>query len=315
MSGDTANGYYIGLDLGGTRIKGARFSRDGTSEAELKTPSKANESAEAIIAALHAITKNLGGDGELLGLGIGAAGLIDTASGRIIISPNIPLLNGVDLKTRIQEMFKAVPVHIMNDANAAALGEYFAGAGQGASSMFLLTLGTGIGGGFIMNGKLWEGTAGIGAEVGHMCVQADGPPCHCGARGCLEACISGWALTRDAEQLARLEPGSPIAALADFAPHTLAKLALEGDRQTRALWEKAGAFLGIGIANLMNLLNPDVIVMTGGLGGAGNLLYEPARRAWKKQAYDAAHASTSVVFGALGEWAGVRGAVQAFLRK
>ncbi|MBT3435628.1 MAG: ROK family protein [Nitrospinaceae bacterium] len=315
MSGTTANGYYIGLDLGGTQIKGARFSYNGTPEAEFKNPSKADESLDAIIAAVHTTIKNLSRDGELYGLGIGAAGLIDTATGRIITSPNIPILNGIDLKARIKNDLDGVPMHIMNDANAAALGEYFSGAGQHAKSMFLLTLGTGIGGGFIINGQLWEGAAGIGAEVGHICVQADGPLCHCGARGCLEAFISAWALSRDAEQLARSAPDSPIAALCDFAPHSLAKLAIEGDAQARALWENAATFLGIGIANLMNLLNPEIIVLAGGLCGAGDLLYEPARRAWEKQAYDAAHTSTSVEFGDLGEWAGARGAVQVYLQK
>ncbi len=146
-----------------------------------------------------------------------------------------------------------------------------------------------------------------------MCVQADGPLCRCGARGCLEACVSGWALERDAREIARQDPASAIASLPAFTPHALAELASGGDPQARALWEKAGAMLGVGIANLMNLLNPDLIVLVGGLGKAGDLLLGPARRAWESQAFEEAHTSTSVKFGALGEWAGVRGAIQPFL--
>lgn len=306
-------GIYLGIDLGGTRVKAARFTPDGVREASESAPSEAQGDADAILEAIHSAGSSLAGNADLLGVGLGAAGLLDPEAGRILNSPNIPSLNGFDLKARLQEAFGNVPVHMMNDANAAALGEFHAGAGVDSSSMFLLTLGTGIGGGFVVNGKIWGGAAGVAAEAGHMCIQADGPLCHCGARGCLEACVSGWAFVRDAEEIARNTPASAIARLPSLTPLALARLAEGGDAYARSLWEKAGTMLGTGIANLMNLLNPDCVVLAGGLGKAGSLLLDPARRAWESQAFEEAHKSTAVKMGALGEWAGVRGAIQPFL--
>ncbi|MFC1491344.1 ROK family protein, partial [Nitrospinota bacterium] len=151
--------------------------------------------------------------------------------------------------------------------------------------------------------------------VGHMCILTDGPSCHCGGHGCLEACVSGWALVRDAENIAHLNPDSAIARLPSLTPSALAELAGGGDHQAKALWEKAGRMLGTGIANLMNLLNPECIVLVGGLAKAGDLLLDPAKQAWETQAFDRAWASTSVKIGTLSEWAGVRGAIQPFLEK
>ncbi len=316
MGDEEQEGVFLGIDLGGTQLKAARFSADGTRVAMENAASNAGGDAEEIFGALYSAASTLIGGSRLRGIGVGVAGLLDPGSGRILNSPNIPALSGFALRSRVREAFgDTIPVQMMNDANAAALGEYFAGAGAGSSSMFLLTLGTGIGGGFVIDGNLWTGAAGVGAEVGHMCIRADGPLCHCGARGCLEACVSGWALMRDAGQIAKRHPESAIAELSPRTPLTLAELASAGDRQARALWENAGAMLGTGIANLMNLLNPDRIVLVGGLGGAGDLLFEPARRAWESQAFKEARTFTSVKPGVLGKWAGVRGAIQPFLEK
>ncbi len=316
MGGEEPDGVFLGIDLGGSQLKAARFSPEGAREAAENTASQASGDAEDIFSALYAHAAALIGGSHLLGIGVGVAGLIDSGSGRILNSPNIPALSGFPLRDRVREAFGGeIPVLMMNDANAAALGEYFAGAGKSCSSMFLLTLGTGIGGGFVIDGNLWTGAAGVGAEAGHMCVRADGPLCRCGARGCLEACVSGWALMRDADQIAKRDPESAIAGVSPRTPLALAELATAGDRQARTLWENAGAMLGTGIANLMNLLNPDCIVLTGGLGEAGALLLKPARRAWESQAFKETRASTSVKPGVLGEWAGVRGAIQPFLGK
>ncbi len=314
MSSEGSGGVLLGIDLGGTRIKAARFSTDGEWESESQSHSNGREKAEEIFAKLHSVASDLIGSDRLAGVGVGVAGVFDAQSGRIVKSPNMPTLNGFDLRGQIQSAFGEVPIHIMNDANAAALGESHAGAGMGAESMFLLTLGTGIGGGFVSGGEIWEGVAGVAGEVGHMCIQADGPLCNCGAKGCLEACVSSWALIRDANAAAGEKPDSPIAALPSLTPEDLAVLAAQGDEDARALWEKAGTMLGIGIANLMNLLNPECIVLVGGLAKAGDLLLKPARKTWEVQAFDRAHESTSVRMGKLDEWAGVRGAVQPLLR-
>ncbi|MDA1000164.1 MAG: ROK family protein [bacterium] len=310
MAGD---GPLLGIDLGGTYAKIARFTAAGDREAEAQMDTAGRPGAGSMVDALARCAEELLGGDAPAGLGIGVAGVLDLTSGRVIESPNIPQLTNFPLLNALREHFPGVPAAMMNDANAAALGEYHAGAGAGTGSMVLLTLGTGIGGGIVLGGKLWEGAARIAGEIGHMCVQAEGPACHCGARGCLEACVSGWALLRDAEELARTSPGSPIAKLTPRTPEGLAELAQSGDAQARALWERAGRMLGVGLASIMNLLNPECIVLTGGLVRAGELLMTPARAAWESQAFEAAHRAAQVKTGALGGWAGVRGAIQPFM--
>ncbi len=313
MSGEGSGGILLGIDLGGTRIKAARFSSVGVRESESQSSSHGNENSEEIFEALHSAASDLIGGDRLAGVGVGVAGVFDPQSGKIVNSPNMPSLNGFDLRGRVRSAFGEIPIHMMNDANAAALGEFHAGAGAGAGSMFLLTLGTGVGGGFVIGGEIWEGAASVAGEVGHMCIQAGGALCNCGAKGCLEAYVSSWALIRDANAITREKPGSAIASLRSLTPEDLAALASQGDEDAMALWEKAGAMLGVGIANLMNLLNPERIVLVGGLARAGGLLLKPAEKTWKNQAFDKAHETTSVRIGTLGEWAGVRGAVQPLL--
>jgi len=314
VGAERPDGILLGLDLGGTQVKAARFSPSGEREAVARVDSPSHESPEAVLGAvLAALRALLPGGASPAGVGIGVAGVLDLKEGRIIESPNLPVLSGFPLRERLQSALGGAPLRLLNDANAAALGEFHAGAGRPFESMVLLTLGTGIGGAIVLGGKLWEGAAGIAGEAGHMCVQAGGPECTCGARGCLEACVSGWALTRDARAAAARNPASAIASLAEITPKRLADLALGGDAEARALWERAGEMLGTGIASLMNLLNPEAIVLAGGLVQAGDLLLGPARRAWERQAFERARASAQVLPAALGEWAGVRGAVQPFL--
>ncbi len=315
MSGEGSGGVLLGIDLGGTQIKTARFSSAGEWESESQASSHGHENPKEIFGALYSAASDLIGDNRLAGVGICVAGVFDPQSGKIVNSPNMPTLNGFDLREWVRSAFGEIPIHMMNDANAAALGEFHAGAGTGAESMFLLTLGTGVGGGFVIGGEIWEGVASVAGEVGHMCIQADGPLCNCGAKGCLEAFISSWALIRDANAIARKKPGSAIAGLPSLTPEDLAALAAQGDEDANALWEKAGTMLGIGIASLMNLLNPERIVLAGGLAKAGDLLLKPAENTWKIQAFDRAHETTSVRMGTLGEWAGVRGAVQPLLNQ
>ena len=312
------DGVYLGIDLGGTEIKAARFSSGGEREAEERFGYDAGGEAEEIFGALLSAASNLTGDGRggrLGGVGVAVAGVFDPEAGLIVDSPNIQALNGFELRSRVRDAFGDIPLSVMNDANAAALGEYFAGAGRGAASMCLLTLGTGIGSGFVLDGKIWQGTASVAAEAGHMCIRVDGPECHCGGRGCFEACVSGWALVRDAGEIARRHPGSAIAALAAITPAALSGLAAGGDEDALALWSEAGRMLGIGIANLMNLLNPECIVLVGGLAKAKEFFLEPARLAWEAQAFDRAHESTVVKLGTMGEWAGVRGVIQPLIEE
>ena len=302
----------LAIDLGGTRVKISRFAPDGTREETSGGDTASQTSAEDLVRLLRSVSVQLLEGRQLRGVGIGVAGVLDPVAGRIVQSPNLPYMDGFPLREKLESELGA-PVTMMNDANAAALGEYFAGAPGASGSMFLLTLGTGVGGAFVQDGRIWEGAAGMAGEVGHMCIMVGGPGCNCGGKGCLEALCSGWALVRDAKKLAAEKKSSAIAGLDPITPESLAALGESGDADALALWERAGTMLGMGMANLMNLLNPDCLVLAGGLAKAGGLLLEPARQSWERHAFERAWTSTEVHFSALGEWAGVRGAIQPFL--
>lgn len=187
---------------------------------------------------------SLSSDKCLMGIGVAVAGVLDLDAGNIVESPNLPTLSGVPLLGMLEEAFSPIPLQMMNDANAAALGEYFAGAGEEYESMFILTLGTGVGGGLVQNGEIWRGSSGMAGEIGHMIIEKNGKPCTCGSRGCLEAYFSSWALERDAKDHAERHPDSAIWALDKISSISLSELAGSGDDEARAIWENGGYALG-----------------------------------------------------------------------
>ncbi len=305
---------YVGLDLGGSFLKAASFNLDGTWRERRSLDARGCRETEDYLALFEDAAESLLPDGRVRGVGVAVAGVLAPDAGKVVDSPNLPALCGVDLLALLKDAFPSLPIYVMNDANAAALGEYFAGAGEGCRSMFILTLGTGVGGGFIVqDGDIWRGASGMAGEVGHMIIEQNGKPCTCGARGCLEAYFSGWALERDAKAYAAQHPDSAIASLDEISPIALAELAGSGDHAAQLLWKNGGHALGTGIANIMNLLNPESIVLAGGLANAREHFLPAARRTWEESAFERAHGSSQVLWGTLGEWAGARGAVQHFL--
>lgn len=304
---------YVGLDLGGSFLKASSFALDGTPGEARSLDAKQCLGAEAYLALFGNAVESLSSKKRVRGVGVAVAGVLAPDEGKIVESPNLPALSGVRLLALLRDVFSPSPVRMMNDANAAALGEYFAGAGAGCRSMFILTLGTGVGGGFIQNGEIWRGASGMAGEIGHTIIEKEGESCACGSRGCLEAHFSGWALVRDAKAHAARRPESAIASLAEISPASLANLAAAGDRDAKALWENGGRALGVGIANVMNLLNPESIVLAGGLLNAKEHFLPSARSAWEERSFAQASRSSRVLPGELGEWAGVRGAIQPFL--
>ncbi len=259
--------------------------------------------------------KSLSSNKHLKGIGIAVAGVLDTDAGKIVDSPNLPTLSSVPLLGMLEDTFSPVPLQMMNDANAAALGEFFAGAGEGYESMFILTLGTGVGGCFIQNGEIWSGASGMAGEIGHMVIEKNGKQCNCGSRGCLEAYFSSWSLEKDAKAYAEQHPDSAIGTLEKISPISLSELAGSGNIEARAIWENGGYALGIGVANIMNLLNPASIVLVGGLVNAREHFLPTAQKAWEENSFEQASQSSKVILGILGEWAGVRGAIQPFLQE
>jgi glucokinase len=282
----------IGVDLGGTKIAAGLVDGDGgvRERRERMTPT---ESQDALLEALEeAVAELLGAD--VAAVGIGVPSIIDRTTGRALGSVNIPL-DDVDLDDRLRARF-GLPVAIENDANAAAFAEWRFGAGQGASSMVMLTLGTGVGGGVVFGGQLLRGLA----EFGHIVIEHDGRPCQgtCTGRGHLEAYVSGTAAT--------------AAARAAFGPaadaYRLVRLANEGDAQAIGILREIGERLGSGIGTLVNVFDPELVVIGGGFAAAGDLILEPARAVVRREAIGPAKERVQVVRAELGTAAGIVGA-------
>lgn len=283
----------IGVDLGGTKISSALVERDGTVSArrERETPVS---SQEDLLAALTGEVEALLAAGPAA-LGIAIPSRFDRDTGRAVGSVNVPLAD-VDVAELLRSRFR-LPVGVENDANAAALAECRLGAGRGAADLVMLTLGTGVGGGLVLGGRLYRGWA----ELGHMVVVAGGPPCFgsCGGHGHLEAFASGQAVDR----LAAAELGDGATA------HDLVEAARAGDGRAAELLAGVGRLLGAGIGSLINVFDPDVVVVGGGFGAAaGELVLAPAREAALEEALAPAAERVRIVNAELGSAAGLAGA-------
>ena len=283
----------IGVDLGGTKILAGLVDRGGAVERHRETRTPLGSQAE-LLAALDDAVASLR-DERVVALGFGLPSQIDQRTGIIRGSVNIPL-DELDFRTRMSERF-GLPVEIDNDGNAAALAEYVAGAGRGMRSMLMFTLGTGCGGGAVLDGKLYRGWA----EFGHIVIEVDGLPCQgfCHGRGHLEPYVTGVAATRIAQRL--------FGSAADS--HRLVRLANEGDEQAREALAGIGHKLGAGIASLCNVFGTDFVVIGGGFGVAGfDWLTPAALETAKRDALDTAGATLKIVRGELGTMAGLIGA-------
>lgn len=272
-----AKRYAIGVDLGGTNLRVALVSGEGEIIQRIKEPSSGDVGAK-IKGAVEGFLRE-----GVEGVGIGVAGLIDREGKRIINSPNLQDLGGFDFG----KLDLKVPVLLENDACAAALGEKWMGEGRDFESFVLLTLGTGIGAGYVHNGKLLS----VASEAGHMSIVSDGERCPCGNSGCLENYASARAIIGEAVKAA--EQGRPgmlkeccEGNFYKITPEEIYRLAFEGDAQAREILRTAGRYLGVGIANLINLLSPEAVILTGGLVGAWEIFIaeavnEAGRRAFK----------------------------------
>jgi len=283
----------IGIDVGGTKILAGLLARDGTvgRTIEVQTPTS---SQEAFLVELDALLEQLLADGAGA-IGVGVPMNIDRKTGIGHRAVNLPL-ESLDLARRLRERF-GIPVGLENDGNAIALAEWRLGAGRGVTDLVALALGTGVGGGIVLDGRLFRGWA----ELGHVVVEADGPPCqgNCHGRGHLEAVASGEA----AERAARALWG------ADADAHRLVREALAGDDAARIALERIGHYLGIAIGSFVNVFVPEVVVVGGGFGiAAWELLREPALEAARREALEPADTELRIVQAAFGDDAGLVGA-------
>jgi len=245
--------------------------------------------------------------------GVAAAGLCNPVTGTIIESPNLPEWRDVPFASWLQQDL-ALPVFIANDANAAALGELRYGAGRGLRDFIYVTVSSGIGGGLVLGGELYAGHSNTAGEVGHIPVEPDGPPCGCGSHGCLEAVASGLALAREASR--RLAQGEPSVLLelcrgdtSMVTAELVHQAALRGDGLALELAEQTGRYLGIAFAGLINVLNPEAIIVGGGLSKMGDLLLGPTVRTLRERSYELPARECRITVTPLGDMGGVLGAV------
>jgi glucokinase len=307
----------LAVDIGGTKIIIATISNNGSILAQDRCPTLADEGARAVVDRLFSaidrlLDKNNLEPSQLSGISMAVAGAIDSGRGLITVSPNLPGWRDVPLGDMARERYH-VEAFLVNDASAAALGEHRFGAGKGVSNLILLTLGTGIGGGIIINNEMYDGTGGSAGEIGHMVIDVNGPECACGNRGCLEALASGTAIARDA--IKRIRQGEK-SALVDMVGGKIESIttdkigdaAQNGDLLALDVLSRAGKYLGVGMANLVNIFNPDMIILGGGMAKMGDLFLDPAKRVVAEKAFPISAQAVRIVTAQLGDEAGVYGA-------
>ncbi|MEW6476305.1 MAG: ROK family protein [Actinomycetota bacterium] len=300
-----------GIDIGGTKLLAVAATEKGEIVAERRQPTAAGP--DAILSAVAAVVRDLcAAEPDIAAVGVGLPGLVDL-NGAVLYAPNLPGFVGVPARDRLAAGCP-VPVVVDNDANVAALGEVLHGAGRGHREVLVVTLGTGIGGGLIINGGEYRGGHGFAAEIGHVTVDPDGPPCACGARGHWEAIASGTALGRRAREWAARGDAPAVLARAGGAVeavtgHAVRLAAVAGEADGLAILAEHARAVAVGLGGLINILDPEVVVISGGLVELGDLLLDPLRAVLPEYVEAAAlRPLPPVLAAALGEHAGAVGA-------
>jgi glucokinase len=317
--------YIIGVDLGGTNIVCGAMPEDGGRQIAMRSePTQAGQGAEAVVDRIARMIKEVITDtivetearrSDFLGVGIGSPGPLDRERGVVIITPN---LGWQDFPLREEVSSRVdLPASLDNDANCATLGEWWLGAARGAQNVIGLTIGTGIGGGIIINGKLFHGASDVAGELGHTTIDSTGRRCKCGNYGCLEAYASGPAIAERArEELAGAEESILLGMVGGdpslITAQTVYEAAQRDDALAREVVRDTARFLGTGIANMLNILNPNVVVVMGGVTQAGDALMDPLRAEVRRRAFRPAVDCCDIVLGTLPGTAGVVGAVATF---
>ncbi|MBN1692416.1 MAG: ROK family protein [Dehalococcoidales bacterium] len=304
----------LAVDIGGTKIMTALFSADGKMETKDVRPTLAADGVEAVVERLYLAVqdifkKNDVTPSQLQAISIACAGGIDTEEGIVVTpSPSLPDWSGLPLADIIKEK-TGVITYVLNDASAAALAEQRYGAGKGVKNLVLITLGTGIGGGIIIDDKLYLGADGGAGELGHMTVESDGLRCGCGNTGCLEMYASGRAVARDAVARMRKGEKSSLAEnIEKLAAEMVGVAAKKGDKLARDVIDRAAFYLGVGLVNIVNIFNPQMIVIGGGLSGLGEMLIAPGRKMVAERTFSINSRNVKIVKARLGNEAGVYGA-------
>ncbi len=294
----------IGIDLGGTNCRGALVAQNGQVFAQCSIQTHGATDLACFLERLRAFCGELRSTAaeqglSIAGLACGAAGIVDP-SGKVLFAPNLQILNNFGLQAHLQRDMN-LPALVINDANAIAWGEARYGSGQDFDSFLTLTLGTGVGGGLILQRRLWQGTFGGAGEIGHLAVEAKGRPCGCGSHGCLEQYASGPGIQQNFQDLGGAEGGETIDSIG------IARLARRGDPVAQSAFDLAGRYLGQGLAGVANLLNLEGVLFAGGLSGCFDLFQPSLEQELARRAFAVNHQQLQLVVARLGEQAGMIG--------
>ena len=306
------NRYLIGIDIGGTDTKVGIVDTNGNIVEKTSVSTQPGNGAVALAERVNSSCRNLLDKTSIkwesiVAAGIGSPGILDLQKGLILISPNMKGWVDVPLVKIFQEKLNKKCV-LENDANAAAWGEKWVGVGEGKKieSLVMVTLGTGIGGGIILGDKIWHGCFNVAGELGHITIEANGRKCSCGNYGCVEAYASATAVVARYKEASNIE--------VNVTAKDVYNAALDGNKIAGEIMDETGRYIGIGVVNIMHTLNPDMIVIGGGMAAAGELLIHPMLEEIKKRSYRLANKYTNVIFGKLGNNAGLIGAAGWALR-
>ena len=317
--------FIVGIDLGGTNIAAGAMPIDGTREIAMRMiPTLAEGGAGAVVDRIAALVEDViaqtraetGAErSDFLGVGIGSPGPLDRARGVVIVTPNLgwrdfPLRDEVSSRVNL-------PATLDNDANCATLGEWWCGAAKGGRNVVGMTIGTGIGGGLILDGKLYHGSSDAAGEIGHTTIDSTGRRCKCGNYGCLEAYTSGPAIALRAREVLEGDEESVMTSMVGgdvslITAQTVFEASKHGDAVAMEVVRDTAHFLGVGVSNLINIFNPDIFVIAGGVTQAGDMLFDPLRAEVRRRAFKPSVDACRIVAGALPMSAGVVGAVATF---
>ena len=307
----------LAVDLGGTNVRVATVNPQGRILDKLSFPTMVFRGRERVVEDI--LTRVQGflqrfprGEFELIGGGFGIPGAIELDRGIVSQSPNFPGWEDFDIRSRLQKGLH-MPIFIENDANAFSLGEGWLGAAEDVKDFCCLTLGTGVGGGIVLNGDIWHGIEGKAGEIGHMVIDVDGPPCQCGNRGCLEVFASGSAIKRMAIEAIEGDERTDLVdrcggEIKGITAKTVYESARDGDRLSRGVFQRMGMYLGVGLTNLVNLLNVELVVIGGRVSEAWDLFIEPVRGELEKRTLGSMGKGVRVERARCGDDAGIFGA-------
>ncbi len=314
--------YVVGIDLGGTNIVVGTVAEDGSEVLGLvSAPTLADQGGDAVIARIVKLARASIAEArgrEIVGVGIGSPGPLDTKTGVVILTPNLGWTN-MPLRDRVADAL-GLPGTLDNDANCAIYGEWWRGAAQGVDYVVGLTIGTGIGGGIVLSGEIYHGASDVAGEIGHMTIEANGRLCNCGNQGCLEAYASGPAIAaRAVEGIVAGEqttlPQYVAGDLSRITAQVVYEAAHDGDAYALAVVRETAKLLGAGVASIVNIFNPSVVVICGGVTLAGDKLFGPLTTEVHRRAFKPAWEVCRILPGTLTGTAGVYGAAAVFMKR